>query len=453
MAAGARRVIRPAMITGKGARGSQGGAGLVRVGLPCFRLGGVWKNRDFIKLWTSETVSLFGSQVTTLALPLTAIQFFAATPAQMGILSAARFLPFLLLTLFAGVWVDVYRRRPIMMGANLGRALVLALVPAGAAMGWLRMSHLYGVALAVGALTVLFDLAYQSYVPTLVEREELVEANSMLQASASAAEVGGPALGGLLVEWLTAPVAVAADALSFVMSAVLLGAIRRPEARIEPTERRLSLFHQIGEGLRTAFRNPYLRSLAGEAATYNFFETAILALFALYGTQELGLSPAQLGTVMGTGAVGTLAGALMAERVARVLGLGRAILASMTLACVAPLLIPLVRGPLHVVIGLLVVAFFVNGAGLAMSNVHVVSLRQAVTPPRLLGRMNASYRFFVYGAIPLGSLFGGLLGEHLGVRSTLFVAAGGLCAALLWVVLSPVPRLRRLPEQAGAGSG
>lgn len=425
----------------------------MQVGLSRVRWGGVWRNQDFLKLWAGETVSLFGSQVTTLALPLTAVQSFAATPAQMGILSAARFLPFLLLTLVAGVWVDVYRRRPILVGANLGRAFVLALVPLGAVMGWLRMWHLYAVAFGVGALTVLFDLAYQSYVPSLVEREELVEANSKLQTSASAAEVGGPALGGLLVEWLSAPVAVAADALSFLVSAVLLGAIGRPEPRMDAPAQRVPLFRQIGEGLRITFSNPYLRSLAGEAATYNFFETAILALFTLYATRELGLSPAQLGTVMGTGAVGALLGALVAERAARVLGLGRAILASMALACVAPLLIPLVRGPLPVVIALLVAAFFVNGIGLAMSNVHVVSLRQAVTAPHLLGRMNASYRFFVYGAIPLGSLFGGLLGEHLGVRSALLVGAGGLCAALLWVVSSPVPRLRRLPEQAGPASG
>lgn len=335
-----------------------------------------------------------------------------------------------------------------MMGANIGRALVLALVPVGAMMGWLRMSHLYGVAFVVGALTVLFDLAYQSYVPILVERDQLVDANRKLQTSASAAEVGGPALGGLLVEWLTAPTAVAADSLSFLVSAVMLGTIRRSEPRIDTTARRPPLFRQIGEGLRITFGNPYLRSLAGEAATYNFFETAILALFTLYATRELGLSPAQLGAVMGTGAVGTLVGALMAERVARALGLGRAILVSMALACVAPLLIPLATGPLYVVIALLVTAFFINGVGLAISNVHVVSLRQAVTPSHLLGRMNASYRFFVYGAIPLGSLFGGLLGDHLGVRPTLLVAAGGLYAALLWVVLSPVAGIQRLPTQA-----
>lgn len=412
------------------------------------RLGGVWQNRDFLKLWAGETVSLFGSQITTLALPLTAIQFFAAKPVQLGMLATARFLPFLLLTLVAGVWVDLYRRRPLMMGANIGRALVLAVVPVGALMGWLRISHLYGVAFAVGALTVLFDLGYQSYVPSLVEREELVEANSKLQTSASAAEVAGPALGGLLVEWLTAPVAVAADAVSFLVSAVALATIRRGEPPVAPAVQRRPLWRQIGEGLRVTFRNPYLGSLAGEAATYNFFETAILALFTLYATRELGLSPAQIGAIMGTGAVGTLLGALMAERAARALGIGRAILTSMALACFAPLLIPLARGPQPVVFALLVTAFFLNGAGLAMSNVHVVSLRQAATPPHVLGRMNASYRFVVYGAIPLGSLCGGLLGELLGVRMTLFVAAAGLCGALLWVILSPVPGLRRLPAQA-----
>jgi MFS family permease len=401
----------------------------------------------FFKLWVGETVSLFGSQITTLALPLTAVLTLQATPAQLGVLNAARYAPFLLVTLFAGVWVDRGRRRPVLVGANLGRMVLLLLIPLAAVSGLLRVEYLYVVAFLVGVLTVFFDLAYQSFLPSLVRREHLVWGNSRLQASASTAEIGGPGLGGVLVELVTAPFALLFDALSFLVSAISLALIRAPESTPTPPADRGGLRAEIGEGLRVTFGNRYLRAIAGEAATFNLFEQAILTLFVLYATRELGMGAGVLGLTIATGGVGALVGSLVAGYAASRFGLGAALVGSMTLACVAPLLIPLTGGDLAVAVPLLLLAFLAYGIGLGISSVHAVSLRQAVTPDGLLGRMNASYRFLVYGAIPLGALFGGVLGETIGLRPALVVSVLGLLLALAWVFFSPVPGLRRIPEQ------
>jgi hypothetical protein len=262
------------------------------------RTGGLWGHRDFRKLWAGETVSLFGSEVSELALPLVAVLVLDADAGQMGLLAAARFAPFLMVTLPAGAWVDRRRRRPVLISSNLGRALLVGLVPLLAGLGLLRMGHLYAVAFAVGALTVLFDVAYQSYLPSLVKREQLVEGNSKLQASASAARVGGPGLGGLLVQLVGAPRALLLDAGSYVVSAASLLAIRNREpapAAEGDGQPRTRLRQEIGEGLAVTYRNPVLRSLAGLAATYNLFSQVIDALLVLYATRELGLSAGSSG--------------------------------------------------------------------------------------------------------------------------------------------------------------
>ena len=404
----------------------------------------LWLNGDFLRLWAGETISLFGTQVTVLALPLVAVITLRASAAQVGLLNACRYAPFVVVTLFAGVVVDRVRRRPTMIVVNLGRGALIALIPLTALLGLLRIEYLYLVAFAVGILTVFFDLAYQAYLPSIVTAEQLTGANGRLVASASAAELGGPGIGGLLVQALTAPYALLADALSFLASTSSLLRIEHREP--EPHgERRPPIGSSIRDGFRFTFSNPYLRAIAGEAATFNLFEQTILTVFVVYAIRRLHFSPGLLGLVLSLGGGGALLGALIAGRIDRRFGLGRTIVGSMVIACLTPVLIAAPTGRGAATLIALDAIFFVWGCAVAVSNVLVVTLRQTVTPSSMLGRMNASYRFFTYGAIPLGALLGGGLASVIGLRATLFAGACGLVLALFWILLSPVAYLAALP--------
>jgi len=403
---------------------------------------GLWRNRDFKMLWAGETISLFGSHVTFLALPLMAVLVLDATPTQMGYLGAAHYLPFLLVTLFAGVWVDRHRRRPILIVSNLGRALLIGLIPLLAFSGKLTMGHLYVVVFLVGILTVFFDLAYNAYVPALVSRPHLIEANSKLQASESAAELGGPGLAGILVELVNAPFALLLDALSFLASAASLILIRGPEPN-PVTPPRLSLIDEIKEGLRITFDNAYLRPIVAEAATFNLFWTVIETVFVIFATRELDMGPGLLGIIISAGSLGALSGALIAQPAAARWGIGPTILGAMVAACSAFLLVPIT--PRGLIVPALLLVYFVVGLGSAVSNIHVISLRQTLTPDHLLGRMTAGYRMVIFGAFPVGALLGGFLGEQIGTSATLTVGALGLLMSLSWVIFSPVRMLRQLP--------
>lgn len=413
------------------------------------RLGRLSGNPDFMRMWAGETISMFGSQITYVAIPLTAVLVLHAQPGEMGILQAAGFAPFLLLTLFAGVWVDRNRRRPILVLANAGRAVLLALVPLSALFGWLSMVQLFVISLLVGSLTVFFELAYQSYLPTLVSKDELVEGNSKLQTSASVSSIGGPGIAGFLMEVLSAPFALLADAVSFLVSAYMLLRIRKVEPEPQRLHERGSFRREMREGISIVFKNPYLRVFALEAASYNFFWNLMEAVYILYAVRELGASPLVIGLVFSLGSIGSLVGALIAGRWANHFGIGRAITWSMALACASTLLIPLAAdgalGP-----WLVGASFFMGGLGVTVSVIHVVSLRQTVTPGHLLGRMNGSYRFITWGVIPVGALLGGYLGEVLGLRTALAVGAAGMSVAWLWVLFSPVPRLRNLSDLEAA---
>jgi MFS family permease len=402
------------------------------------------RHGDFLKLWAGETISLLGTQVTVLALPLVAVITLHASAGQVGVLNACRYAPFVVVTLVAGVVVDRIRRRPTMIVANAARALLIVLIPLAAIFGWLRVEYLYAVGFAVGIFTVFFDLAYQAYLPSLVERDLLTPANGRLQASASVAELGGPGLGGLLVQALTAPYALVADAFSFVASIVSLGAIKHREPEPE-REAQPALLPAIRAGFRFTFGNPYLRAILGEAATFNLFEQTILTAFVVYAIRQVHLSPGLLGLVVSTGAAGALAGSLVAGRLERRFGFGATTIGSMAVACLTPLLIALPAGGGAPTVTALAAIFFMWGSAVAVSNVLVVSLRQTITPDAMLGRMNASYRFFTYGAIPLGALLGGGLAGLIGLRATLLAGAVGLLLALPWLVLSPIGNLRALP--------
>lgn len=405
----------------------------------------LWRHRDFLLFWSGETVSLFGSQVTHLALPLTAILVLGASPIELGVLNAVSFLPFLLVTLPAGAWLDRRRKRPVLLASNIGRAVVVAVVPLAAALGWLRIELLYAVALAHGALTVVYDVGWLSFVPSLVAREQVVGANSRLQASASAADVGGPGLGGVLVQMLTAPIALVADAASFLFSAVTLSRIRAPEPEPEARPRR-HLVADIADGLRVTFGDARLRAMAANAGAFNLFDQLIYPAFLLYAVGPLRLSPAFVGGVIATGAVGALAGAVTAEPLAKRAGIGRTMVVASFVASSSTLAIPFIAGSPEIVAATLGAVFFVQGLGLGVSNVHFVSLRQAITPPDLLGRMNASYRTISYGAIPVGAVLGGALAQTAGLREALLVGAVGLLLTPLVILVSPVRHVRNLPD-------
>jgi predicted MFS family arabinose efflux permease len=418
---------------------------------------GLLRNPDFAKLWAGESISLFGSHVTELALPLTAVLTLDATPGQLGFLGAARFAPFLVVTLLAGVWADRSRRRPILIGANIGRAAALALIPLLAATDQLRIEHLYSIGFMVGALTVLFDVSYVTVVPSLVRRDELVEANSVMQASASVAEVGGPGLGGMLVSAFSAPVAIALDAASYVVSTLTLVGIRKPEPLPQRGSEPAKVSSQIREGLSVTFGDPLLRAMAISAGLYNLFEQSIFVLLALYVTRDLNLSPATLGLVMSLGAAGALLGSVLANRIGRRMGIGRAYVWAHALD-LALLLLPLASELSYPAV-LLAAAFIINGVALGLTNVYSVTLRQTLTPGRLLGRMNASYRFLTYGAIPIGALIGGTVAEAIGVRNAIALGAAGFLIALVVLLMSPMRNLVTLPdalddpptEDAGSG--
>ncbi len=415
-----------------------------------FRLTGLWRHSDFLKLWTGQTISQFGSQITLLALPLTAVLTLKANAAEMGILGAVEFAPFLLVGLFAGVWVDRMRRRPILIVADFGRTFLLASIPLAAVFGLLRIEQLFIVAFLVGIMTVFFEVAYQSYLPALVSREGLIEGNSKLEMSRSVAQIAGPGLAGVLVQLVTAPIAILVDALSFLVSVISLLLINKPEPPPPAAHTRQSMRHEIGEGLGIVLYNPVLRSIAGCTATSNLFSNIMFAVYVLYLTRELGLSPGLIGLVFSAGSIGGLIGAVLAGRAAQQFGLGPTLIVSVFVGGAALLLVPLASGSLFVVSALLIASFFVSSASNPIYNVNQVSLRQAITPDRVQGRMNATMRFIVWGTIPIGSLLGGLLGSVIGLRETLFISAFGSLLPCLWLVFSPVRTLREQPAPAAS---
>jgi predicted MFS family arabinose efflux permease len=406
---------------------------------------GLWRHRDFMRLWAGQTISKFGSQIGGGALALTAILALSATPVQMGLLLAASSVPVLLVGLLAGVWVDRLRRRPLMIMADLGRALLLASIPIAALLGLLQIGQLYIVVALVSVLTIFFDVAYETFLPSLVRREQLVEGNSKLGQSDSIAEIGGPPLGGALVQMISAPLTIAFDAVSFLFSALFLWRIHALEPLVEQPTQRPSIWQDIGAGLRATLGSPLLRVLLGGTVIFNLGGGIIGSLYGLYAIRELGLTPTMLGVVIGVGGVSALLGALIAERVARRLGLGRAITVALTVIAGMGILLPLAHGSLAIPLLILGQA---GDAAWSIYLISALSLRQSITPARLLGRVNASMQFLAAGAAPLGAVAGGVLGELIGLRATLAFGVAIIMCACLWGICSPLRRLRALPEAA-----
>jgi MFS family permease len=376
-----------------------------------------------------------------------AITVLDASAFQVGLLGTVEFAPFVLVGLPAGVWVDRLRRRPVLIAGDLGRAAALLSIPVAYQLDALSIGQLYAVGFVTGVLTVFFDVAYQSYLPALVEPDQLLEGNSKLEISRSGAQIAGPGLAGGLIDLVTAPVAVLADALSFALSAAFVGAIRRGEAapqRAPAHERRGSMRREMAEGLRYVLGHRLLRPIAACTATANLFNAVVYAVVILYMVRQLGLRPAAIGLVFAAGNVGFLAGAIVSGRLAARTGIGRAIVVGEAVGALGALAIPL--APRQAAVPLLVAGMAVSTFGGTVYNVNQVSLRQAITPARLHGRMNATMRFMVWGTLPLGSLLGGALGTAIGLRPTLWVGAAGGLVAVLPVALSPVRSLAAIAD-------
>jgi MFS family permease len=407
------------------------------------RFGGVWRHPDFLKLWAAGAVSAFGSEVSGLAIPLVAVLTLNAGPIEMGILGAARTSPALLLGLFAGVWVDRLPRRPVLIGCDLARAALLLSIPAAWLFGLLTLAYLSVAAFLIGSCTVFFEVAHASYLPSLLRREDLVEANSKLEISESLTQFAGAGSGGLLIQVLTAPLAIVVDSISFLVSALFVRSIRGREPAAEIHPRRTGVLSEAVEGLRAVLSQPLLRATVAYGATTQLLINAVLAVFVLYVVADLGLQPAVIGLIVMAAAPGTLLGALVAGRVVRRAGLGAAMSTAAVLPGLGVVLFVLASGPLSSV-PLLMLGWFLLGLA-SIYDISEVSLRQAVTPDRIRGRVNATRSFAFFGVMPVGSVLGGVLGAAIGVHPVLLLAAVGLLCASLWIVLTPVGRLSQPP--------
>ncbi|HYL51244.1 MAG TPA: MFS transporter [Acidimicrobiia bacterium] len=415
----------------------------------------LFRHRDFLHLWCAESVSQLGSQVSLLALPLVAITVLHATTFQVGALTAVEMSPFVLVGLPAGALVDRLPRRPVLVWCDIGRAVALSSIPITYAFDALSYAQLLAVVFVTGTLTVFFDVAYQSILPALVEREQIVDGNAKLEISRSGAQLAGPGLGGLLVQWIGAASAITADAVSFVVSAIFLRGIRAQEPPIDVTvdeevSRLRALGREIREGLGYVLRHRVLRMIAGSTGTSNFFSSMTMAVFLLYAVRERHYSAGIVGLVFSVGNVGVLVAALTAGRLTKKIRLGRAIWLGMFVSQLGPLVIAL--APTQHALPYFVGAWLGFGFGGTLYNIDQVSLRQAITPQRLQGRMNASMRFMVWGTMPFGSLAGGVLGTVIGLRSTLLVGGIGGLLAVLWLSARSVRELDEIPDAAPAAT-
>jgi MFS family permease len=407
--------------------------------------GSVWTNSDFVKLWAGETVSLTGSQITQFALPLVAILTLHAGVLQVGLLSACRTAPTVLVSLFAGVWLDRRRRRPILIFCSLTNAALIALVPISYAAGLLSIALLYVVTLASGVLSVVFDIGVLTYVPTLVDRRHLADSNSKIQASISLSLVAGPGLAGAMVGALTAPITLIADSVSYLCSATGLISIAKPEQPPEIPAVRPSVRSSIAEGIRAVYGSPILRSLLNLSATFNFVQAGFITIFVVYGVRVLHLSPFRLGLVLGAIAVGGIVGAMLSNRISPIFGIGPTMFGCLSTATVCPMVLLLPRDGSFGSMAIMICTELIYGFGVLSFNVITVTVRQTVTPNRLLGRMNASYRMVLFGMAPLGAALAGFLGQHFGLRTALVIAVLAFPSTILWMIPSPVVRMREMP--------
>jgi MFS family permease len=410
----------------------------------------LWRHADFMKIWTAATVSLMGSQVSQFAIPIIAAVILKATPFEVALLGAFEMLPFILFALPAGAWLDRVRRRPVLIGGDFGRAIALVTIPIAYALGFLTIWQLYAVGFVAGLLTVLFDVADQSYLPALIDREDLVEGNAKLSISGAAAQLLGPGFAGNLIQLVAAPFAILIDAASFLISGLLIGLIRKeeptPERAVDETGRHASLRQDIAEGLRYVLGNRYLRMIAGSTATSNLGSSIAFATFAIFAYRELKLDFGLVGTAMSLGALGVLVGSFIATPLAKRIGVGASIIGAMFLSGPSTLLLSTLPADQIPTGAIIFASTFLGGITAIVYNVNQVSFRQAITPLAIQGRMNATMRFIVWGTLPLGAVIGGVLASFLPIRTTVMIGGLVACTAFLWVLASPVRSLREIPK-------
>lgn len=407
--------------------------------------GSLWRDRNFLTLWSGQTLSQFGAQITELAIPVLAVLMLDATEWEVGVLNAAQVAAFLVVGLPAGAWIDRMRKRRVMIWADAIRAVALATLPVLALLGVLEIWHMIVVALIMGVATVFFDVSYQSIIPSLVRTNQIAEANGKLQSTYELANIAGPGIGGWLIGVLTAPFAIFATVGTYVVSLVAL-LFTRDHEKLRAPEDHKPLVHEIGEGLRWVFGNPLLRRIVGTTGMANFFGTIATTLLPIFVLRELGLTPQAFGIVFSLSAVGGLVGAILTPRIIARLGEARAIPISAIAFSVAPFFLPAISLVPTLAFPLLVVQGFIMSFTILLYNITQVTFRQRITPPRLLGRMNASIRFVVWGVMPIGALLAGALGTWIGTVPTLWIAATGELLAGLFVIIGPFWAMRELPD-------
>ncbi|MFF2062064.1 MFS transporter [Streptomyces sp. NPDC058200] len=414
----------------------------------------LWRDRRFRRFWAGQSVSQFGDRITELALPLIAISALNASANQVAWLTALIWTPNLL-AIFLGAWVDqrAHKRR-LMVLADLVRAAVLLSVPAAYLLGAVTLGQLYAVALLMGTAGVLFNTAYPPFFVRLVPRASYVDANSKLSASRSASYVAGPAIGGALVQALTAPVTVVVDALTFLVSAVLVCRVSVDEPpAASGSAGAPSLLQRAREGLSFVVRHPVLRATLGCAATVNFFTfVAGSGLMVLFANRSLGLSAGAIGIAFGIGATGSVLGAVSAPKLSRRFGVGRSIVVGAVLFPAPIAIAAAAGGPLWLRAGALAAAEFLSGFGVMLFDVNLNSLQAAVIPDGMRSRVAGAYSTINYGIRPVGAIVGGLLATLIGLRATLLIAAVGGALSLLWLLPSPIPRIRSLAPNSAADS-
>jgi MFS family permease len=404
------------------------------------------ENREFRRLFAADSISLIGDQITLIALPLTAVLVLDAGAAEMGYLTAAGLAPYLFFSLHAGAWVDRRgRRRQKMIAADLGRALIVATVPVAYALDVLTIEQLLVTEFLVGSLAVVFRVSHPTLFISVVPREDYVQGQSLVNGTRAFSFVAGPTLGGLLVQAVTAPVTLVLDAFSYVASAFYLRGISPEEPATEEAAR-----GHVLSGLRFIRGSPVVRSSLLATATVNFFNFVFWALFVLYATRELDVAPGTLGLILGAGAVGGLVGSVVTGRISRRIGIGPAFVVGCVVFPLPLVLVPLAEGPRWLIVSLLFLAEFGSGLGVMMLDISAGAIFAAIIPDRLRSRVSGAYSFVNYGVRPVGSVVGGVLGSTIGLRPTLWIGAIGALAGVLWLLPSPVPRLRDLPEPEDA---
>lgn len=408
----------------------------------------LWRHRDFMRLWTAQAISEFGARITREGLPLAALLTIHATPAQLGLLAACATAPQVIVGALAGGFVDRAKRRAIMIWSDLARAALLASIPLAAWLGALRIEQLYVIALLVGAASVLFDLADHAFLPSLIPQTDLDEGNSKLGVTSSTAEIGGPALAGLLVQILSAPIAIAANALTYLASAFALARIEKVEEPVAPSAPPAHPLADFTAGLAVIWKAPLVRPLLLMIITASLFGSIFGALYVFFAVNTLGLTPAMLGVTIAAGGAGALIGALLATPMNRALGFGPTILTAWALYGALTLIIPFARGAPEIAMIVLIIAQFAGDGFATAAMIGVTTLRQTVLPGDVLGRAGAAFHVASGGASITGALAGGFLGEAIGPRAALLVAGVGVLAATGWGIASPLARLKSLTPQS-----